>query len=540
MEPEYKGMASFRTQFNSKLHVAFGVLLIITMAIAWYFFDTLQWYQRDLQKIAHANEVLHSYEDLSNLTYQKLQAMTDAVLSGSEGYLLPDDDGVRALRDALTRVRQGIADIAALGGGDIAGQELESLVEVERVLENIIRAGDAINQALAENRSRDAIAEITRLRSDGTASHFSSLVDQSIFEQQQLVRGAHEETVALASYINRLLPVLMTVTVVLTFIFVALVSRSLTRSIKTLHDGVAEFTGGNLKHRIPDISEKEFHELGEAFNTMAQELSGHRSGLRDANVKLEGMIEERTRALKESNEKLAEVDETRRKLLADISHEFRTPLTVIRGESEIALRSRNATKADYRDSLERIIQQADHTTRLVDDLLFIARADAGEPRLDMGLVTIGSLLDEVCTNFKAKGESKRVKIRMKGQKAKAEVRGDIGRLRQVFGILLDNAMRYSNENSTIDVELTVSRNDASVSVRDHGIGLTEEEAAQAFERFFRGAQAEGHARGTGLGLPVAKAIVEAHKGTISLTGEPGKGAVATVVLPIENTLRVVA
>ena len=273
--------------------------------------------------------------------------------------------------------------------------------------------------------------------------------------------------------------------------FVWLFSRSLTGSIRTLHDAVSEFTSGNLKHRIPNIAEREFHELGEAFNTMAHELSEHRAGLRDANVRLEGMIEERTRALKESNRKLAELDETRRKLLADISHEFRTPLTVIRGESEIALRGKKNTKADYRESLERIIQQADHTTRLVDDLLFIARADAGEPRLDIGLIPIGSLVDEVCTTFRAKAERKHVGIKMVGKAVKAEVRGDAGRLRQVFGILLDNALRYSHEKGAIEVRLTVSHSDVSVTVTDQGIGLTEEEAAQAFERFFRGAKRRG-------------------------------------------------
>ena len=79
-----------------------------------------------------------------------------------------------------------------------------------------------------------------------------------------------------------------------------------------------------------------------------------------------------------------------------------------------------------------------------------------------------------------------------------------------------------------------------ISFRDHGIGLTEEEAEQAFERFYRGSKAEEHAHGTGLGLPVAKAIVEAHKGSITLRGKLGEGTVATVILPAESRLRVVA
>ena len=120
------------------------------------------------------------------------------------------------------------------------------------------------------------------------------------------------------------------------------------------------------------------------------------------------------------------------------------------------------------------------------------------------------------------------------------VMGDAGRLRQVFSILIDNALRYSAQQGTVTVSMSRVGAEVVVKVKDDGIGLTPEEARQAFQRFFRGGKAQSHARGTGLGLPVAKAIVEAHKGRITLSGEPGKGALATVVLPTEYKLKAVA
>ena len=120
------------------------------------------------------------------------------------------------------------------------------------------------------------------------------------------------------------------------------------------------------------------------------------------------------------------------------------------------------------------------------------------------------------------------------------VMGDDGRLRQVFSILIDNALRYSNAQGQVEVDLTRQNNEIVVTVRDSGIGLTKEEEKQAFQRFFRGGKAQGHARGTGLGLPVAKAIVEAHDGRISLERDQGGGALATVVLPAEGKLKAVA
>ena len=304
--------------------------------------------------------------------------------------------------------------------------------------------------------------------------------------------------------------------------------------------GAKTFTGGDLHHRIPELQEKEFDRLGEAFNIMARELADHRASMRDSNVRLEAIVEERTRALKSSNEMLAIADENRRKLLADISHEFRTPLTVIRGEAEIAMRGKSKSPDEYHETLGRIMDQADQTTRLVDDLLFIARADAGEPRLKIRPLSVGSLLDVVCADFTARAEQQQISIVPKLADQNAVVMGDDGRLRQVFSILIDNALRYSNAGDKIEVRMKRQQQEIVVTVRDSGIGLSKEEARQAFQRFFRSGQAQGHARGTGLGLPVAKAIVEAHKGSITLEGKPGKGALATVILPAEDKLKAVA
>ena len=215
-------------------------------------------------------------------------------------------------------------------------------------------------------------------------------------------------------------------------------------------------------------------------------------------------------------------------------------MTVIRGESEIALRGKNKTKLEYRDSFQRIMDQADHTTRLVDDLLFIARVDAGESKLSLRSVAITSMISTVCDEFSIRAKKEKIRLNQDFKDSRAIVLGDAGRLRQVFAILIDNAMRYSHEGGSVDVEMTRTDTEVFISFHDQGIGLTEEEAEQAFERFFRSNKAEEHARGTGLGLPVAKAIVEAHGGKITLEGVLGKGAVARVSLPAENRLRVVA
>ncbi|NND44616.1 MAG: HAMP domain-containing histidine kinase [Xanthomonadales bacterium] len=533
-------MGKLRTRFSRKLHVAFGTLLMITLGLAWYFYDSVKWYEHDVQRIALANHVLQGYQNLSKLTFQELNDLGDRVFRGDVE--APEQARLRdaALRNAVSRVRQGITAEVAFDSSAAEGAELESLVNIERVVEEIIRSRSAIYEALAEGRQEDAQNELSRLRSAGVSGYFAALVENALSDQRREVRESEQDSIALARYITKVLPVIVLILVLITMGVLILFSRSLSRSVGALHDGVRAFTAGNLSHRIPELSEREFWRLGEAFNTMAREVSDHRSRLHDANVTLEAKIEERTRALQASNRKLADVDINRRKLLADISHEFRTPLTVIRGESEIALRAKSRNKEEYRESFQRIMDQADHTTRLVDDLLFIARVDAGEPRLDLRSVAISGTLEAVCEEFKARAQQKDITIEQRGTDVDCLVLGDAGRLRQVFAILLDNALRYSNAGGTVEVDLALDESEVRVRFRDHGIGLTPDEAEQAFERFFRGAQAEEHAPGTGLGLPVAKAIVEAHKGSISLEGEPGEGATAIVTLPAESRLRVVA
>jgi two-component system OmpR family sensor kinase len=533
-------MGRLRTRFSRKLHVAFSAMLLITLALAWYFLDSVKWYEYDVQRIALANQILEAYEEVSNLTFRELNALGEKLVRGSGDSAADREATVNLLRNAVTHVRQGIAAELAFDQDASDVQKLEALEEIERVVEEVIRAGGVIHEALGAGRASDAATELDRLRSSGITGHFDNLIAVELQQHRLEARIASEEAITLAHYITGVLPIFMTVLVLLTLVTVMLFSRSLTRSVNALQDGVRAFTGGDLVHRIPPLKEAEFVRLGEAFNTMAKELSDHRARMKDANVRLEAMVEERTGELREMNRKLAQLDANRRKLLADISHELRTPLTVIKGESEISLRGQGKTQADYEESFRRIVDQADHTTRLVDDLLFIARADSGEPRLKLRSVPLASLLQSVCADFTTQGEANDISIDLACDDDKAVVLGDPGRLRQVFTILMDNALRYSNPGGNIEVGLARVEPDICVSFRDHGIGLTEEEARQAFERFYRGTSAERHARGTGLGLPVARAIVNAHKGSITLEGKVGEGATATVTLPARDRLRVVA
>lgn len=529
-------MAVMKARFSRKLHAAFGAMLAITLALAWYFYDTVQWFDHDVQRITIANTLLNEHRTLSAQAALKLDLIEEAVNASAIKDMPRWHENIRLLRRAIIDIRQGLVDENSLRGLEIKTDEVKVLREMEMMVEAIISSGEAVRRAIDENRLVDARIEMEALKSSGKEQIFNELLSETLAARRKELSDANTETISLAHYITGVLPLFMLTLAVVTAIIAWLFSRSLTRSVNVLHHGAQAFTSDDLNHRIPELQEKEFSQLGKAFNAMARQLADHRTSMRDSNIRLEAIVDERTRALKRSNEILEHVDENRRKLLADISHEFRTPLTVIRGEAEIALRGKTKTREEYQETLTRIMEQSDQTTRLVDDLLFIARADAGEPRLKIRSVSVADLLQTVCSDFNAKAEQKGIKLRHDIKQDNAIVMGDAGRLRQVFSILIDNASRYSHKGGTVDVSLERKEKTIVVRIKDSGIGLTKEEASQAFQRFFRGGKAQSHARGTGLGLPVAKAIVEAHKGSIALEGEPGGGALATVVLPAEDKL----
>ncbi len=522
---------TIQSGFTRKLQLAFGVMLLTTLALAWYFYDSARWFSADTRQLARASAELAEYESIARLTWQALQDMEQAVRTGQTiagpGGAAAND----AVGESFTRLRLGL-ESEPLGPAGAASADW--LAELESATDEIFRTVLVVESALLSEQEGVVGQELARLDTAGTVSRFRSLIDAALEQRRMVLTELGSEAVSLANYVVRLLPLIMLLLVIATALVAWRFSRALSGSLGTLQAAASELAKGNLKHRVPDLDEQEFQRLGNAFNEMTAKLDEKERQQRESNVGLEATVEERTRALTESNEKLALVDEHRRKLLAEISHEFRTPLTVIRGESEIALRGKNKDPEAYQDAFRRIIDTTDHATGLVEDLLFIVRADAGEPRLQFQDIEMVALLRTVCAEFAGKATAKELEIEFNTTVEQLTLTGDPRRLRQVFAILLDNALRYSRPGGVIELTLDADLDEVHLAVKDQGIGLNEDEAAQAFERFFRGRQAQSHAdQGSGLGLPVAKAIVQAHGGRIALVAREGGGAIASVSLPLK-------
>lgn len=516
--------------YTTRLHVAFATMLLITLALAWYFYNSAKWYQHDMTKVNQASQILQDYQSISDRILLMRINMEERIIGVSARGFEQDQLEVAALRGTIIDLRAQMHAEMNLSATPTDNRKLQRLGDIEKIVEQIIKTDELVAVALLASQPDQARSESEQLRNSGALFLFDRLIETVLEEQRNEVKAALNKAVELATYITGVLPLFVVALIIFTLFFVWLFSRSLSRSVLALGQGAIAFGSGDLGYRIPNLKEKEFRHLGEAFNQMASELSNHRTQLHDTNVKLEAVVNERTRALQESNTRLEAIDDNRRKLLADISHEFRTPLTVIKGEAEIAMRGTNKSKMDYRETLNRILSQASQTTRLVDDLLFIARAEVGEPRLSLDQISVADVLESVCSSFATAAKEKRIEIKLSNNAGDVVTFADAGRLHQVFSILLDNSLAYSSEASVVEVDIKLFKQKIVVSISDRGIGLSAEESQHVFDRFYRGNRAVSCDDGSGLGLPVAKAIVEAHGGKITLTARPEGGTIAMVNL----------
>jgi len=246
-----------------------------------------------------------------------------------------------------------------------------------------------------------------------------------------------------------------------------------------------------------------------------------------------GAAHKELRVLSDSfNELLSRLDqsfETMKRFVADASHELRTPIAVIRGEADVAL-DHDRCPVEYKETLVIIQDEARRLTRLIDDLLNLARADAGHVNLRVEEFYLNDLLAECCRAVQGAATAKNIDVdsRSPGDVA---YRGDQELLRRLVLNLLDNAIRYTPPGGKVSASIEAANGNLRLQVADTGVGIPPEAAPHIFERFYRGDQARSRQNGGfGLGLSIVKWIAESHRGTVELSSQPGMGTTFTVLL----------
>lgn len=518
--------------YQATLRAAFGALLLLIFlsgSLFYYSFEGSRYYH---QRSQLADDVLRAYLELSALINKSYGEIAHAALGerGDVGAVVTDPTS--EIRDTIGRIRELIRnEVLHVGSAENERDELASLEHLEMAINNVF-ADLTQTRALAAGGNREAVrSHLAKIFAQRDNIGLQKLIDDAIAEERREATHADSSANALI----RRIEIYSSIATALIFVFSAFVFVALLRrlrfSFSTLSEGADAIASGSLDHRIPQLGDRDFDLLGLHFNRMARDLKKDRSNLLKAQAELEDKVADRTAQLEAANSRLEEIDRTRRRFLADIGHELRTPLTVIRGEGEIALRGGDKEAAVYQRSLERIVEQTGHTSSLLDDLLFMVRSREGEVSLSTQPVPLHEALKDAVSAFETIATDRNISIELQSEEVAATVLGDRNRLRQTFVALIDNALRYSKPLGEICVRLGRHPRGYRVTVEDNGIGISEEDLELVFERFYRGENAIRQAEGTGLGLPVAKAIIDAHGGEISLESRPGNGMTATVILP---------
>lgn len=485
-----------------------------------------------------AHEQLERQLQLSRHSQQLFKAWTDTLLTEisdrplGAAYLHKVIDSDLA---ALQELSEKELAIVAPDERKAESAELERLAQIRQEFQHNLDQLGEVEQLRSRGRPDVAWQRLIDLLKGGIDQKLNELIEVGVADETAEVIRIDADAARLLGRLERVSQIHAVLAVLTTLALVVLLLRGLRAPLAELLRGTAKLAEGDLSHRIAISGRDEFADLGRSFNRMAEDLQGHQKALQDAQANLETQVEDRTEELRQANESLRQIDETRRGFFADISHELRTPLTIIRGEGEIALRGSNKRIPEYKRSIERIVEQAKHLSVLVNDLLFIARQGAGAARLNLQPIDLGDLLKKVCGDANVIAHGKGVDVAFVNGSAHDMVRGDPARLRQLFLVLLDNAVRYSKSKGAVKVEIGNADGEVRVRVSDRGIGIPPEELDGIFERFRRGGNAAAmNEEGLGLGLPVAKAIVEAHKGRIEMASRPGEGTTVTVALPADT------
>lgn len=245
---------------------------------------------------------------------------------------------------------------------------------------------------------------------------------------------------------------------------------------------------------------------------------------------LAAAFEARAEELRASNRRLRDIDAKRAQFLADVSHELRTPLTILRGEADVALLP-SAGTAEHRRALERIQAQAAELGDLLDDLIAFARSDAEQQALQLAPVLLDDLLAAAVQEGETLAEPREVTLTLALPGKPAWIMGDSRRLKQALLIGIDNAINHSPPGTQIQLARVTQDNQVSMSIADQGTGFDASDQARVFDRFYRGSR-PNTSFGLGIGLAIARAVVEQHQGTIELHNRSEGGAELTITLPL--------
>ncbi len=321
----------------------------------------------------------------------------------------------------------------------------------------------------------------------------------------------------------------MAITLLTLGVLLFLINKIVLKPLKELETTSREISLGNLDIRVAINTNDELEHLGNNFNKMASNLAQNRD-------KLEERVSKATQELAKANKDLLKLDTLKSDFLTNMSHELRTPLTAAKGG--ITYLERTLANEDDLKYINIVDKNLSRLTWLITDLFDFTKLEAGKIEWEFEKENISQLVKEVIEILSPIAIKKGISIEFSSSKDIIIAIIDLERMEQVFVNILDNAIKFSENNSVIKVNINQTINHVEISIENQGSGIDQEHIESIFEKFHTGHnQKEHNKKGTGLGLAISKAIVIAHRGEIKAVSKPGGPTIFYVVLPAKLDLK---
>jgi len=474
-----------------------------------------------LAQINLSHAIYENYLKVESNTYQLFKQYGDVIIIGDGNQRAYKQTLIKLIDDNTSHLKELIGQKISLAGGHTeTGLDAPAAIDAT-VKQLIVRLDQFLPTGTGE-----LVADwgrLSQLLNEEIDEDFRDMFQAALLEEKQDVNRITDEVQSAMQRQQFFAALFGLSSVLVVLAAVIMLDRRVTRPMTSMLAGVRRFGEGQFEYRLKIEGRDELAEIGRSFDLMAHRVSLKNKSLINEKDTLRVAVDDRTRQLTVMLDDIKESDQSRKRMIADVSHELRTPLTIIKGESDIALRGGEKSTDIYKDALRRVREAASHTARLVDDLLFVARTEAGEVQLHLEEMNLKKVIEEVRDTF-----GHEVPVELCTQHA--YMKGDAGRIRQALLVLLENARHHGGDG--IKIVLDADYDGYTVAVEDSGPGMSDSEKDQAFERFFRGSNAaERYQAGAGLGLPVALSIAQAHGGTIALQDRHTGGLKATMHLP---------
>ncbi|MBS0000546.1 MAG: HAMP domain-containing histidine kinase [Cyclobacteriaceae bacterium] len=312
----------------------------------------------------------------------------------------------------------------------------------------------------------------------------------------------------LGSYILRLgirsMIIASIAAVIIGFIAIGFIVRNIRQIVQVIYD----FRGGNLQARIHLKSKSELQEFADSFNDMADTIVRNFDDLK-------------------------KLDKNRRELAANISHDLRTPLTIIRGYAEtIQLKNNRLSSKKRNEYLETMVENIDRMLKMVHELFELSNLEASDAGPDREIFSLAELLHDIKQKNQIIADVKKIKLFLECNGQILPVYADIQMMEKVIQNLLDNAFNYTDPGGEICLSLAMTNDhNILITIRDTGIGIEEEQLPRIFDRYYRVKSESDERNGTGLGLAIVNKIIELHGFKISVKSTVNRGTIFSIIIP---------